>query len=217
MSEDTTPEKQEMGVSDARWTTPPIDHAGDVRTADNSPRIGPTVEERAPVGGEEEMMADEIQGDHSTVFTESSHNKRGSSTHPSSFLEVETDPTSIPSGMLDDLDLDLDRKCTESPATDDAMYGSDPALRQYTDSPLYSIDSVQSRQSNSSTGHSDSREEVPVAVNLGRVKAIGDHFGESSAETSAPRFHDPKNSWEAEHIKNKVQQVHGNPNTFTVS
>lgn len=216
MSEYTTLEKQEMGFSDAHWTTRPNGDAGDIRTADNSPRIGPTVEERAPVGGEEEMVGDEIQGDHSTVFTEWSHNKRGSSTHPSSFLGAETDPTSIPSGMLDD--LELDRKCTESPAqTDDAMYGSDPALRQYTESPLQSIDSVHSGQSKSSGGHSDSREEVPVAVNPGKVKAIGDHFGESSAETSAPRFHDPKNNWEAEHIKNKIQQVHGNPTKFTLS
>lgn len=196
-----------MESSDFHGRIHPDDDAGEVRTVENSLRTGPTMEERALVEGEEEMVAEDTQGDHSTMFTEWSHNKRGSSTHPSSLLESETDPTSIPSGMLDD--LELDRKCTESPAqTDEVMYGSDPALRQYTESPLHTIDSVHSGQSDSSTGHRDSKEGPPVTVNPGKVKAIGGHFGESSTETSAPRFHDPRNNWEAEHIKNKIQQVH---------
>ena len=168
---------------------------------------------------EEEMVAEDAQGDHSTVSTELSHNNLGSSIHPSSLLEDETDPTSIPSGILDD--LELDRKYTESPSgTDEAIYGSYPTLRQYQVSPLYSSEDAygsDSVHSGHSTGSSDSKMDVPIAVNAGKVEAIGDHFSDSGFEALGRRFHDPKNSWEAELINKRINQTNGNSTRPKVS
>ena len=163
----------------------------------------------------EELVVEEARGDRSTISTDGSHNMGGSSNHPSSFLGTETDPTS---GILDDMDfdLDLDRIHSES---DKAMCGSDPALRDlslHSTEAVYGFDSVRSGQSESSTKYSNSREDIPIAVNPGKLSAIGDHF-ESDTETSAQRFHDPENPWEAQRIKDKIEQVNGNPIDCTIS
>ena len=187
----TTHEKQTMefrnGVSGIR----PYNFADVVHTKEED-----TIMEGSTMEGEEEILADDTQGDSSTVSTEGSHEKRVFSAHRSSILGAETDPTSIPSGFFDD--LDLDRKDRESL---EAVHGSD---------------SVHSEQSESSTGYSDSREDVPVAVNPGKVEAIGDHFGGSGTDTPAARFHDPENSWEAQHINDRIKQANGNPVEPTV-
>ena len=69
----------------------------------------PTTELSVPV----KISANNIQGDRSTVPTEGSHDKRTLRSRLSSILEAETDPTSIPSGNL--IDVNLTRKDTESP------------------------------------------------------------------------------------------------------
>ena len=189
MLQNTTHVKQVMSGSDARGTTGPnndtdlfVIHAGDETT----------VQEWMP--GQGEMLADDAQGDYSTVSTDLSRDRRVFSTPPSPLRGAETDPTSMPSGVLDD--LDLGRKCTESPLESiEAVHGSD---------------SVHSEQYDSSTGSSESRERVSVAVNAGKVTAVGDHFGESSTEASTQRFHDPNNSWEAQRINDKIVQTTGN-------
>ena len=189
MLQEATREKQVMGSGGVHPVTPPSDDAGVVRTEDEV-----TMEEGATVEGEEEMQADDTQGDHSTVSTESSHDKSVFSPHQSPILEAATDPTSMPSGILDD--LELDRKCTDSPLDSvEAIYGSD---------------SVHSTQSDPSTEDSDSREGSQIAVNPRKVEAIGGHFGESSTTASTSRFHDPKNSWEAHHINNKIKHMNSN-------
>ena len=76
-----------------------------LRQAPNAPTTEPSV----PV----KISANNIQGDSSTVPTEGSHNKRTLRSRLSSILEAETDPTSLPSGNLND--LNLTRKDTESP------------------------------------------------------------------------------------------------------
>ncbi len=198
-----------MGTGDDHETRPNDDmvvvHIGDKTT----------VGARTTAESEEKMPADDTQGDHSTVSTEWSRDKGVSSVHPSPNLEAETDPTSIPSDIFDD--LDLYRKRTELPSQiDQTPYEPDLVRPQNTESPFNSIEAVhgldsdRSEKSGSITGDSDSREGVPIAVNPGKVKAIGYHFGESSTATPASRFHDPTDSWEAQHINNKLQQVHGN-------
>ena len=195
MLQNTTHVKQMMGCSDAHRDTRPYNDTSpvNINTTDEN-----TVEEWMP--GQEETPADDTQGDHSTVSTDWSRDKRAFSTFPSPLLEAETDPTSMPSGVLDD--LDLERKCTKSPLDSiEAVHGSD---------------SVHSEQCDSSTADTDSREGVPIAVNAGKVKAVGDHFGESITKVSTQRFHDPNNSWEAKHIKDKIEQTNGNSVYLTV-
>lgn len=177
-----------MESGDAHMGLPPNYDAGVFRT-----RVEATEEEWTTVDGEDEILAEDAQGDHSTVSTECSHDKKVFSSPPSPLLGAVTDPTSIPSGMLED--LDLERKCTESP------------LKSME--PVYGSDSVHSEQSDPSTEYSDSKEGVPIAVNPGKAKDIGVHFGESSMNTSTSRFHDPTNSWEAQHINNKIRQAYG--------
>ena len=187
-----------MGSGDAHMGLPPNHDAIVFRTGKEA-----TGEEwTTTVDGEDRILSDDAQGDHSTVSTECSHDKKVFSSPPSPLLGAGTDPTSIPSGMLDD--LDLERKCTVSPLNSiEAVYGSD---------------SVHSEQSDpSSTGYSDSKEGVPVAVNPGKAKDIGVHFGESSMNTSTSRFHDPTNSWEAQHINDKIRQAFGESAKPTVN
>ena len=188
MLQNITHVKQMMGGSNAQGATQPNNDTilVNIHTRDKT-----SMEEWMP--GQEEILADDTQGDHSTVSTNWSRGKRVFSTQPSPLLEAETDPTSMPSGGLED--LDLERKCTESPFNSiEAVYGSD---------------SVYSEQCDSSAGSTDSREGVSIAVNAGKVKAVGDHFGESSTEASTQRFHDPNNSWEAKHINDKIVQLNG--------
>lgn len=185
-----------MGPDKAYMEARPNSDTGIVRTGDEA-----TVEEETTLIGEEEILADDTQGDRSTITTEWSHDKKVFSPQASPILEAETDPTSIPSGFLED--LDLERKCTESPLDSiEAVQGSD---------------SVHSAQSDPSTGDNNSREGGPIAVNAGKVEAIGDHFGESSTETSPPRFHDPKNSWEAQQINRRIMQAFGTSPTHLIA
>lgn len=175
----TTLEKQEMGYGDGLSVSLSRSYIGVVHTEEED-----TVGEGSTMEGGEEILADDTQNDNSTLSTEGSHVKRVFGVDHSSTLEADTDPTSIPSGFFDD--LDLDRKGRESL---EAVHGSD---------------SVHSEESITSTAYSDSREDVPVAV---KVKAIGDHFGGSGTDTPAARFHDPENSWEAQHINDKIKQA----------
>lgn len=196
MLQNTTLAKQGMGSGDAHNEARSDNDAGVVRIRDE-----PSREELSTVEGKEEILADDTRGDHSTVSTELSHDRRTFSSHPSPILEAETDPTSIPSGILDD--LELERKDTDSPLNSvDAVYGSD---------------SCHSAQSDSSAADSSSREALPVAVNLSKVKAVGGHFGESSTETNTPGFHDPENSEEANRIKDRIIDMHGKPSEPIVS
>ena len=196
MLQNTIEKKQAMGSDNAHMEARPNSDTGVVRTGDEA-----TLEEETTLVGEEEILADDTQGDRSTVTTEWSHDKKVFSPQASPILEAETDPTSIPSGISED--LDLERKCTESPLNSiEAVQGSD---------------SVHSAQSDPSTEDSNSRESGPIAVNAGKVEAIGDHFAESSTETSPPRFHDPKNSWEAQHIKRRIMQAFGTSVQHTLS
>ena len=182
-----------MGPDKAYMEARPNSDTGIVRTRDEA-----TVEEETTLEGEEEILADDTQGDRSTITTEWSHDKKVFSPQASPILEGETDPTS---GFLED--LDLERKCTESPLDSiEAVQGSD---------------SVHSAQSDPSTGDNDSREGRPIAVNAGKVEAIGDHFGESSTETSPPRFHDPKNIWEAQQINRRIMQAFGTSPTHLIA
>ena len=196
MLQNTTQEKQAMGSDKAQMEARPNSDTGVVRTRDEA-----TLEEETTLEGEEESLADDTQGDRSTVSTEWSHNKKVFSPQASPILEAETDPTSIPSGLLED--LVLERKCTESPLN------SMEAVQE--------SDSVHSAQSDPSTGDDSSRDGGPIAVNAEIVTAIGDHFGDSTAETPPPRFHDPKTSWEAQHITKKIRRVNGNSLEPTVS
>ena len=185
-----------MGSGAAHMEARPSHAAGVFRMRDEA-----TTEAWATMDREDEILADDSQGDHSTVSTEQSHDKKVFSSHPSPVFEAKTDPTSIPSGVIED--LHLERKCTESPLNSiEAVHLSD---------------SVHSEQSDPSTGYSDSRESVPVAVNPGKVKAIGYHFGDYGTNTSTSRFHDPTNSWEAQHINDKIKQANGNSIKPTVS
>ena len=196
MLQNTTPAKQGMGSSDTRIEAHPHNDASVVRIGDE-----PTGEEFNTMEGKEEILADDTPGDHSTLSTEASHDRRTFSSYPSPILGAETDPTSMPSGILDD--LELERKDTESPLNSiDAVYGSD---------------SCHSAQSDSSAADSGSREGPPAGVNLSKVKAFGDHFGESSTEPNPPRFHDPENSWEARRIKDRINNMNGNPSISIVS
>ena len=196
MLQNTTLAKQGMGSGDTNREARSDNDAGVVRIRDE-----PTGEELSTVEGKEDISADGIRSDHSTVSTEASHGKSTFSSHPSPILEAETDPTSIPSGILDD--LDLERKDTESPLNSiDAVYGSD---------------SCHSAQSDSSAADCSSREGLPVGVNPSKVEAVGGHFGESSTETNPPRFHDPENSEEANRIKDRIINMHGNPSKPIVS
>ena len=191
MMQNTTQEEQGMGAGDAPKEALYNDEVGVVRIKDEA-----TGEDWTTVEGEDETLADNTEADHSTVSTECSQYKRPFSSQLSSIPEAETDPTSIPSGILDD--LELERKCTESPLNStDAVHGSD---------------SYHSAQSDLSAADSDSREGVSTAVNPVEIKAIGDHFRESGAsKPSTPRFHDPKNSLEALHINDKIKTMHGKP------
>ena len=171
----------------------PDNDAGVVRIGDE-----PTGKELNTVEGKEDILADDTQGDRSTVSTEASHDRRTFSSHPSPILEAETDPTSIPSGILDD--FVLERKDTESPLNSmDAVHGSDSCL---------------SAQSDSSTVDSSLRGSLLVGVNL---EAVGKQFGESSTETNRPRFHDPENIWEARSITHRINSMNGNPHKPVVS
>ena len=182
-----------MGSGDTHIEARPDNDAGLIRTKDET-----TGEELNTVEREEEILADDTRGDHSTVSTEVSHDGRTFSSRPSPILEAQTDPTSIPSGILDD--LELERKDTESPLHSiDAVYGSD---------------SCHSAQSDSSTADSSSREGLPIEV---KVKAVGDHFGESSSETRTSRFHDPQNSSEARRINARIKNMNGNPSKPIIS
>ena len=195
MLQNTTHVKQMMGGSDAPRDTLPYNDTGsvDIYTRDEN-----AVEEWMP--GQEEILADDTRGDHSTVSTDWSRDKRAISTFPSPLLEAETDPTSMPSGALDD--FDLERKSTKSPLDSiEAVYGSD---------------SVHSEQSDPSTADTNSRQGVSIAVNAGKVKAVGDHLSESITKVSTQRFHDPDNSWEAKLIKDKIEQTNGNSVYLTV-
>ena len=188
--QNTTPAKQGTGSGDTYIEARPENDAGVVWIRDE-----PTGEALNTVEGEEEILADDIRGDHSTVSTEASHDRRTFSSHPSTILEAETDPTSIPSGILDD--LKLGRKDTESPLNSiDADYGSD---------------SCHSAQYDSSTADGSSREGLPIGVNPSKVKAVGEHFGESSTGINPPRFHDPENIFEAHRIKDRIKDMNGNP------
>ena len=196
MLQNTTPAKQDLGSGDTHIEVRPENDAGVVYI-----RGQPAGEELNTVEGEEEILADDIRGDHSTVSTEASHDRRTFGSHPSPILEAETDPTSVPSGILDD--LEFERKDTESPLNSiDAVYGSD---------------SCHSAQSDSSTTDSSSREGLPIGVNAGKVKAVGEHFGESSTETRTSRFHDPENSWEARRINARIKNINGNPSKPIIS
>lgn len=197
MLQNTTHKEQAIGFDDAHMGLPPNHDASVFRMGEEA-----TGEEWTTVDGEDEILVDGTQGDHSTVSTECSHDKGVFSSHPSPLLGAETDPTSLPSGTLED--LDLERKCTVSRlSSNEAVHGSD---------------SVHSEQSDpSSTGYSDSKEGVPIAVNPGKAKDIGVHFGESSMNTSTSRFHDPTNSWEAQHISKKIRQAYGKSAKPTVS
>ena len=196
MLQNTTPAKQGMGSGDTHIEARPDNDAGVVRMRDE-----PTGEVLNTVEGEEEISTDDTRGDHSTVSTEASHDRRTFSSYPSPVLEAETDLTSIPSGILDD--LEIERKDTESPLNSiDAVYGSD---------------SCHSAQSDSSTADGSSREGLPIGVNPIKVKAVGGHFGESNTETIPPRFHDPENSWEAHRIKDRIKNMNGNPSKPIIS
>ena len=178
-----------MGSGDTHLEARPDNDASVIRIRDE-----PTGEKSNTMEGEEEILRDDTRGDHSTVSTEVSHDRRALSSRPSPILEAETNPTSIPSGILDD--LELERKDTESPLNSiEAVYGSD---------------SCHSAQSDSSTAGSSSKEGPVIGVNLSKVKAVGEHFGESSTETNRPRFHDPVNSWEANRIKDRINNMNGN-------
>lgn len=197
MLQNTTREEQAMGFRNTHVGLPP-NHTGVVfRTREEEEATG---EDWTTVDGDDEIPADDTQGDHSTVSTECSHDdKKVFSSPPSPLLGTATDPTSIPSGTLDD--LDLERKCTLSPLNSNkAVHGSD------------SVHSDLSISSSSSTGCSDSSREgvPPITVNAGKAKDIGGHFGESSMnDASTSRFHDPTNSWEARHIRDKIRQANG--------
>ena len=192
MLQNTTQAKQGMGSGDAHMEARPNNDAGVVRIRDE-----PTGEELNTMEGEEEIVADDSRGDHSTVSTEASHDRRTFSSHPSPTLEAETDPTSIPSGILDD--LELERKDTESPLNSNvAVHGSD---------------SYPSTQSDSSTADGSSIEGLPIEVTVG---ASGEHFGEPSTETNPPRFHDPENIWEAQGITDRINNINGNPSKSIV-
>ena len=187
MLQNTTPAKQGMGSGDTYREARPDNDAGVVRTRDE-----PTGEELNTVEGKEEILTDDTRGDHSTVSTEASHDRGSFSSHPSPILEAVTDPTSMPSGNLDD--LELERKDTESPLNSNhAVCGSD---------------FCHSAQSDSSTADSSSRESLSAGVNLSN---FGGQFGESSTEPDPPRFHDPENSSEARRIKARIQNMNGNP------
>ena len=193
MLQNPTPAKQGTESRDTHMMTRPDNDAGVVRIGDE-----PTGKELNTVEGKEEILADGTRGDQSTVSTEASHDRRTFSSYPSPILGAETDPTSIPSGFLDD--LALERKDTESPSNSmDAVYGSDSCL---------------SAQSDSSTADSSSREGLSGGVNL---EAVGKQFGESSTETNPPRFHDPENIWEAASITHKINSMNGNPHKPIVS
>ena len=200
MLQNTTPEGQGIESGNARMNARPENEVGVVRVKPEA-----TGELWTIMKEEEEKLGDNTQGDHSTVSTEWSHDKKVFSSRPSPILEADTqtDPTSISledSGFLKD--LNLDRKDTESPLNSiDAVHGSD---------------SWHSSQSDSSTGESDSKGSLPTAVNPGKVKDVGRHFHDSSPEASTPRFHDPENSWEALQINDRIQNMHGNPAKHTV-
>ena len=178
-----------MRLRAADWETRPNNGTGVVTDGDDA-----TAEDGTTVDGQEDILADDVQGDHSTGSTEGSRDKEVFHLHASPFLEAETDPTSIPSGHLDD--LDDERKCADSPSISLEV--------------VFESDSIHSEESAPSIGDRDSRENITTAVNPGKVKGIGDHFGESSAEISVPRFHDPKDSWEAQHINERVKLAKSN-------
>ena len=197
MKQDTTQKEWAIGCCDSCLETRPHDEAVVIPFGDNA-----IVADRRTIEGEEETSADDTQGDHSTVSTGWYHDGEVSCYRRANpLLETETNPTSLPSGIPDE--LDLERKCTGSPLNSmEAAHGSDSAISEASDSP---------------TGASDLSQHVPTTVNPGKVEAIGGHFDECSTEASPPRFHDPNNSWEAIHINNKIKQANGNPAKSTVS
>lgn len=197
MLEDTTPEKQAVGSSNAHWMTPPINDAGVVLTGNKT-----TGEECSIVEEEKDMAVGNRQVKSSiatTVSSESKHTGNSSNVHTSSHvLEEATDPTSSPSEMLDE----PDRKCTESPMdSDKAVYGSN---------------SVHSDSSESSTELNNSKRNMTAAVDLDKVEAMGGQFDESCSGREAASFHSPVNDVEARYIIDKVKKANSAPSKLTV-
>lgn len=187
MLEDTTPENQAMGPSNAHWTTRPNIDA--VPTGAKT-----TTEERTTEEGKKEMVAEDRKVRSSTTATtvssESKQTGISSNVHTSScFPEEETDPTSSPSEMLDE----PDRKCTESPIDSDrAVYGSN---------------SVHSESSESSTEGNGSKRNTTAAVDLDKVEAMGGQFDDLCIGREAASFHNPVNDIEARFINDKVKKA----------
>lgn len=182
MLEDTTQEKQGMGSSSPHWEARPKNDADINPIKDKT-----TVEEGATVAMEKTVVAGDRHKNSSTVTTMSTESKQtGSASNvptSSNALEEETDPTSSPSEMLDE----LDRKHTESPIDSDrAVYGSN---------------SVHSTSSESSTDHSDSKKNMTTAADLEKV---GGQFDESCTGRAAASFHNPVNDVEAKYINDKI-------------
>lgn len=196
MLEDTTPENQAMGPSNAHWTTRPNIDA--VPTGDKT-----TTEEWTTEEGKKELVAEDRKVRSSTTATmvssESKQTGISSNVHTSScFPEEETDPTSSPSEMLDE----PDRKCTESPIDSDrAVYGSN---------------SVHSESSESSTEGNGSKKNTTAAVDLDKVEAMGGQFDDLCIGREAASFHNPVNDMEARFINDKVQKANSELSKFVV-
>ena len=186
--QDTTQKKQAMGSSDAQWKARSNNDPAIVRTGDKT-----TAKEWITGEGGEELVIEDCQGTSSKATTVSSESKQSGSSsnvHTSSnTLEEGTDPTSLPSEMLDE----PDRKDTESPMDSDrAVYGSN---------------SVHSESSVSSSEQTDSKKGITAAVDLDKVEAMGGQFDESYTGREAASFHNPVNDSEARYINDKVKKA----------